>query len=400
MGDLGQPARVVGIDIARALALVGMMAVHILPAFDHGTDDLTLAHHVAGGRASALFAVLAGVSLALTTGRTLPVRGRPFVGAAVGVAVRAALIALLGLALGELDSGIAVILTQYGVLFLLGIPFLMLRARSLLALGAAWVLIAPVVAQVVRRHLPDTGFQNPTIGMLQDPVLLLNDLTFTGVYPVVPWMSYLLVGMALGRTDLTRRRAPVWIAAAGAVLVTVAVLTSDALLRRPGVMRELSDRVGGPWTLDRSLAAGFFGTTPAESWLVARGPGPAHLHALRPRPDDRERVAGDRRVPGAGPAAPVPHARTLRRRRDHPDSLHGPCDRASVAVGRRHPGDLVRSGRGRPGGRCGVRRDAPARAPGGGRRCAEPEGQGSGRRVSGPLVATAAQVSRTRAARC
>ena len=184
------------------------------------------------------------------------------------------LIAVIGLGLGELESGIAVILTYYAVLFLLGIPFLRLGARWLFALGAAWMVVSPVLAQAVRRLLPLGGFDNPTVGMLSDPLRLLGELTFTGVYPAVPWMSYLLAGMALGRTDLTRWRAPLWIAAAGAVLVTVAVLTSDALLRRPGVMRELGDRVGGPWTLDRSLAAGFFGTTPTDSWwwLAVRAP--------------------------------------------------------------------------------------------------------------------------------
>ena len=74
-----------GIDIARALALVGMMAVHILPDFEDGTSDLTLSHPLAGGRASALFAVLAGVSLALTTGRTMPVRGQAFAAVAAGL---------------------------------------------------------------------------------------------------------------------------------------------------------------------------------------------------------------------------------------------------------------------------------------------------------------------------
>jgi hypothetical protein len=40
-----------------------------------------------------------------------------------GLAVRAALIALLGLLLGSLPVAISVILCYYGVLFLLGLPF-------------------------------------------------------------------------------------------------------------------------------------------------------------------------------------------------------------------------------------------------------------------------------------
>ncbi len=274
MEDYRRSGRIVGIDLARFFALAGMMAVHILPEFEYGTGDLTLAQSVAGGRASALFAVLAGVSLALTTGRTRPVRGRAFAAAAVGIAVRAVVIAAIGLALGELESGVAVILTYYAALFLLGIPFLVLRARWLFALAAGWLVLSPVLAQAVRRVLPERGFDNPSVGMLQDPVRLLGELTFTGFYPAVPWLTYLLVGLALGRTDLTRRRAPVALAAAGGALVTVSVLTSAVLLRRPGVKLELAESVGTFGDLDRSLAAGFPGSTPTDSWwwLAVRAP--------------------------------------------------------------------------------------------------------------------------------
>jgi hypothetical protein len=50
-----------------------MIATHALPARDAG-GGLAQAHEIAGGRASALFAVLAGVSLALVSGGSRPVR--------------------------------------------------------------------------------------------------------------------------------------------------------------------------------------------------------------------------------------------------------------------------------------------------------------------------------------
>ena len=67
-------SRIVGIDIARCLALVGMIATHVLAA-RNPDGSLGFAEVVAGGRASALFAVLAGVSLALMSGGAEPVRG-------------------------------------------------------------------------------------------------------------------------------------------------------------------------------------------------------------------------------------------------------------------------------------------------------------------------------------
>ncbi len=270
----GAAARIVGVDIARFVALAGMIATHILPEFRAGTDDLTFAHSVAGGRASALFAVLAGVSLALMHGRTTPVRGRAFAAAAASVAVRAVLIAALGLMLGGFDSGIAVILTNYGVLFFLGIPFLVLRARWLLVLAGLWLVAAPILAHLVRPELPQFLYDNPSLESLADPGHLLSDLTFTGYYPAVPWLAYLLVGMAIGRTDLTRFRAPMVLASAGAVLVAASVVVSEALLRRPGVKTELALLLGSPRPLDAALASGFSGTTPTDSWwwLAVRAP--------------------------------------------------------------------------------------------------------------------------------
>ena len=70
-------SRVVGVDVARCLALLGMMATHILPGVVDG--DVPLGFQLAAGRASALFAVLAGVSLVLVGGRE-PLRGRAWTG--------------------------------------------------------------------------------------------------------------------------------------------------------------------------------------------------------------------------------------------------------------------------------------------------------------------------------
>src|SRR5512145_3159395 len=97
------PRRVAGVDMARALALVGMAATHIFPGFT-ASGDLHLSHEIASGRASALFAVLAGVGLALATGGTRPLRGRALRAAKVGVLARACLLFAVGLLLGRVDS--------------------------------------------------------------------------------------------------------------------------------------------------------------------------------------------------------------------------------------------------------------------------------------------------------
>ena len=74
--------------------------------------DVPWPQQLAGGRASALFAVLAGVSMALVSGRQQPVRGRERYAVSARLAVRALLIGALGLLLGVVPSGIAVILSS------------------------------------------------------------------------------------------------------------------------------------------------------------------------------------------------------------------------------------------------------------------------------------------------
>lgn len=265
--------------MARCLALLGMVATHVVDARTP-SGDLTFTQAVAGGRASALFAVLAGVSFALVSGRSRPVRGLRLAHAAVGLTVRAVLVAGLGLALGEIDSGIAVILTYYGLMFVLALPFLTLSAPTLFALAGAWTIAAPVFSQWLRPRLPERGFDSPTWSQLvDDPAGLLSELTFTGYYPAVPWVAFLLVGMAVGRSDLTRRRTATALVVAGAALAVGSTLVSRSFTDREEVGRALlTDPPSGDSSraalLDR-IADGLAGTTPTGGgweWLLVVAP--------------------------------------------------------------------------------------------------------------------------------
>lgn len=272
--------RLVGLDVARCLALLGMVAAHVLVA--RSLDgDLTFTHRIVEGRASALFAVLAGVSLALMSGRTRPSAGLALTRVALGLAVRALLVALLGLALGQLESGLAVILTYYGVLFLLGLPFLTLRARTLLVTAIAWAILAPVVSQLVRPHLPQRQFASPAFDQLAEPGRLLSELLFTGYYPCVPWLAYLLLGLALGRADLSSRVVHVRLVVTGVTVAFLTYVVSRSLTEQPWVLRRLlpdaaayGDVSTGEALID-AISGGISGTTPTGgswAWLLVVAP--------------------------------------------------------------------------------------------------------------------------------
>lgn len=270
--------RLVGLDVARCLALLGMIATHVLEARDRD-GDLLLAQALAGGRAAALFAVLAGVSLALMSGRSEPVRGRERVARSAGIAVRAVLIGLLGLYLGGLETGIAVILTYYALLFVLGLAFVGLRARALVVWATVIALAVPVLSHLLRPSLPARDYESPTFDQLDQPGRLLSELLLTGYYPVLPWLAYLLAGMALGRLDLGDRRVQAAIAVGGGVLATVATIVSRAATSQRGVVEALLDGQGstassGPQLLE-SISGGLGGTTPtggAWQWLLVVAP--------------------------------------------------------------------------------------------------------------------------------
>jgi uncharacterized membrane protein len=267
--------RVVGVDVARAVALVGMMATHILPGIEDG--EVSLSHQLAAGRASALFAVLAGVSLVLVAGRRTPLRGADWRGMLAGTVVRTALLALVGLLIGGVASGIAVILVYYAVLFLVAVPFLALRTAPLLAAAGAWALLAPAASHWLRGRVPPTTYRVPDLDSLVAPGDLVRDLVLTGYYPVLTWLPYVLVGVVVGRLDLRSTATAGKLATVGAGAVAVSWLVSDALVARPGVRGELIRTFeGAGWRgdLETTLAHGLYGVTPPDSawWLAVRAP--------------------------------------------------------------------------------------------------------------------------------
>jgi uncharacterized membrane protein len=256
-------ARVVGVDVARCLALLGMMATHVLDERTV-TGEITTSHWLASGRASALFAVLAGVSMALVSGRRTPLRGRALLRVSLSLLVRAVLVGGVGLLLGIPETGLAVILTYYAVLFALGIPFLGLTWRPLLALAVGWAVLAPVVGHLVRPDLPPRQFESPQPDHLHEPGRLLAELLFTGYYPAVPWLAYLLLGLAIGRSDLASRRVAAALTAIGLGLAVGATWLSDRLTASRFTAVELDGAAGG-----------MFGQTPTDDgwrWLLLVAP--------------------------------------------------------------------------------------------------------------------------------
>ncbi|MEX5237909.1 heparan-alpha-glucosaminide N-acetyltransferase domain-containing protein [Kocuria sp. CPCC 205236] len=243
-GAAAAPAkrRLGGIDAARGLALIGMVSIHILPAWNPETFEPTAQWTVFAGRSAALFALLAGVSLAFSTGGHTPHTGRAMTADRAGILVRALLIAGLGLAINPVIPGITSeevpavnILVYYGVFFLLVIPFLRRSVKALIAWAAFFALAAPVLMHLTRDVLPVFTDLNPGFAdVAAEPGAAAAHLLLTGTYPALPYLAYLLAGLAIGRLDLADLQTQAALLSFGMIMAVTAWFAYWVLILQAG----------------------------------------------------------------------------------------------------------------------------------------------------------------------
>ncbi|MFF0989036.1 heparan-alpha-glucosaminide N-acetyltransferase domain-containing protein [Kocuria nitroreducens] len=269
--------RLIGVDAARGLALFGMVAVHTLPSWDEATGEVHWSWTLFAGHSAALFATLAGVSLAFASGGRTPRSGRRMTASRWALAGRAGVIALVGFLLGFLELPVSNILIYYGMLFLLAVPFLRLRTRSLLLCSALFALVAPFLMQWSVDVLPGLEYENPSlVDLVADPGTVLSQLLLTGVYPALPWMAFLLAGLAVGRTDLRSRRVQTLLATVGAAVALIVWSASVLALQVLGGYEAIAE--GTPWMdeseIDEVLVFGGDPTLPTDTlwWLLISAP--------------------------------------------------------------------------------------------------------------------------------
>ncbi|HEV2127766.1 MAG TPA: acyltransferase family protein [Thermomicrobiales bacterium] len=237
-------ARIVGIDVARGIAILGMMAVHILdpgpfPWIDPMPENWD---GVFAGRSSILFAIIAGISVALMTGRDRPVTGGHLVRARTRILVRAVVLFAVGGVLNMLVHNIAVILEYYAVLFMLALPFLAWPPRRVFQLVAALVTVLPPIYMIVINLALREEIGRPST---------MTRLMLTGNYPAIIWIIFILIGLGVGRLELTSRQIQRRLLAIGTTMLIVGYGAGQAAQRLFPPRPRADDGLPGRFDLDR-----------------------------------------------------------------------------------------------------------------------------------------------------
>lgn len=207
------PGRQQGVDLARGLAVIGMLAAHLLwtPEFDP-SDPSTLLD-VVNGRSSILFATLAGVSLAILTGGRSPYAGARRRSARWSIVRRAGVVWLIGVVLILTGVPVYVILPAYAILFVLALPLLSLPVAALWTIAAAIALVVPWVMPVLNNA---PIWQNA--GAAELSALIGWE------YPFVLWLAFIAAGIALGRSRLDALTTQIFMLVGGGLVAAAAYL--------------------------------------------------------------------------------------------------------------------------------------------------------------------------------
>jgi uncharacterized protein len=193
--------RIIGIDVARALAVIGMIVVNFKVVF--GDDGNSLVKSIAGvfdGKAAATFVVLAGVGLALMTNSALKNNdANKLRRARSRIAKRALFLFIVGL------SYIAIwpadILHFYGVYMAITVLLLTSSEKVVLASAIGLIIAFPILLIIWDYEM---GWDFTTLEYQGFWTIrgFIRNLFFNGFHPVIPWTAFMFFGYWLGKQDL------------------------------------------------------------------------------------------------------------------------------------------------------------------------------------------------------
>ena len=220
--------RIVGLDVARSLAIFGMVFVNfrLVMGAEAETKLGTMFATMFDGRAAALFVVLAGVGVSLMSRRARAMGAiRP---TRITLLKRSLLLFIVGLLYSPIWP--PDILHFYGV-YLFAVAWLLnLSDRGLLAAAAAAIIVADGMLVTLDYTIGWKDFESLEYVDFWTPAGFIRNTFFNGFHPFFPWVGFVLYGMWLGRRRLDCSLNCWRFVAAFGLLALVTELGSDYLI--------------------------------------------------------------------------------------------------------------------------------------------------------------------------
>ena len=182
--------RLVGVDLARLVAVAGMMAAHTLAFTDPPVGAGVTA--LIDGPPSTLFAVLGGVSVALAARSRLASGERA--AAVRATLARGLVVALLGLLIVPIATAVFVVLAPFGLAIMAASVFLLLPTWAIAACALVLAALAGSLVAIARDRLGVLAETHSIATLVGDPLGTLQDIALTGVYLVVAHLACAVSG--------------------------------------------------------------------------------------------------------------------------------------------------------------------------------------------------------------
>lgn len=209
-----------GSDVALVIA-VGVATIGLIVADVMGRNPLEWSEpgSLAVGRAVVCFVVFGGVVFAVLSGGSRPLRGAEMVAARLGALVRAGVLFVLGGVLVTVSDSPSVILESFAVLVAVGVLVLGWRARWLFVAAVVMAVAGPLLVWWWQPEMPRryADYLDGWVASDRSGSGFVTEMAFEGVYPVLVWVPFLLLGTAIGRLDLEEVRVRVGLVAGGVV---------------------------------------------------------------------------------------------------------------------------------------------------------------------------------------
>lgn len=193
--------RIIGIDVARALAVMGMIIVNFKVVLGENGDSWVKSFaHLFDGKAAATFVVLAGIGVALMTNSALKNQAQAKLKIARKRIVKRALF-LFVVGLSYIWIWPADILHFYGIYMLLTLLFVARPPKQILIGTLSLILFYPVLIVLFEY---ETGWNFATLAYTDFWTLsgFFRNLFYNGFHPVIPWTAFMLFGVWFGKQDL------------------------------------------------------------------------------------------------------------------------------------------------------------------------------------------------------